>query len=367
MKLERALVVILGLILFTSNVWAGEELLYAIRYESLQRYPDVVNTKIYGLHPERKESRLLFSDENVPIMLLPRRGMPGHPGEVLVSSKNKIFAHAVEKRLNPGRWYSSKASIYELSSGGSNNFRKISNVEGEQSLSEMFVNSPGTKIGYINYLDKKTFIFIHETEAGKLLHKIDVSKIFLDCFTSGIGWLPDGNRLFFTLDTGDVHMTSKESYRKVGTYFINEDGLDLLRLPQTLFSFPEKKGFGAHSSAPQFVGGLPDGIYIFREFKFRKDYPGTGASSLVYLVNPITKSKKEIPLRLSEGLNWFKASHTGKYMGFTEKISSKEGRYEWAEHLWVKDLPQGEENKVFTLDNIPFKSQYLGLIGWIEN
>jgi hypothetical protein len=365
--LERALFVVLSLILFTSNIWAGEELLYAIRYESLQRYPDVVNTKIYVLYPDGKESRLIFSDENAPIMLLPRRGMPGHPGEVLVSSKDKLFAHAAEKSLNPGRWYPSKASIYELSLNGTNTFRKILNVEGEQSLSEIFVNPTGTKIGYINYLNQKTFIFIHETEAGKLLHKIDMSKIFLDCFASGIGWLPDGNRLFFTLDTGDVHMTSKESYKKVGTYFIKEDGLDLIKLPQALFSFPEKKGFGPHSSPPQFVGGLLDGTYVFREFKFRKDYRRTEASSLIYLVNPLTKSKKEIPLRVSEGLNWFKVSHTGKYVGFTEKISSKEGRYEWTEHIWDKDLPQGEDNKVFTLDNMPFKGHYLGLIGWIEN
>jgi len=197
-------------------------------------------------------------------MLLPKRGMPGHPGEVLVSSRDRIFAHAVEKSLNPGRWYASKASIYELSRDGSNNFRKIFDVEGEQTLSEIFVNPLGTKIGYINYLNQKTFIFIHDTEAGKLLHRIDVSKIFLDCFASGIGWLPDGNRLFFTLDTGDVHVTSEESYKKVGTYFIKEDGSDLFRLPQALFSFPEKKGFGTHSSTPQFVGGLADGTYIFR-------------------------------------------------------------------------------------------------------
>ena len=365
--MQRVLLIILCLILFPFDLWAAEKLLYAIRSESLKRYPDIVYTKIHSDNPDGQESRPPFSDENAPIMLLPRRGLPGYPGEVLVSSKNKIFVHAVEKSLNPGRWYPSKASVYELSSDGSNNFRKIFNVEGEQSLSEIFVNSTGTKIGYINYLNQKTFIFIHETGGGKLLHKIDMSKIFLDCFASAIGWLPDGNRLFFTLDTGDVDMTSKESYKKVGTYFSKEDGLELLRLPQALFSFPEKKGFGAHSSTPQFVGGLPDGTYIFREYKFRKGYPGTGASSLIYLVDPITKSKKEIPLRVSENLNWFKVSHKGKYIAFTEKISSKEGRYEWSEHIWVKDLVSGEEKRIFTLDNMPFKGHYLGLVGWMEN
>lgn len=365
--MQKVILAILCLILSPFDLWAGEKLLYAIRSESLKRYPDIVYTKIYSLDPDGRESRLIFSDENALIMLLPRRGLPGYPGEVLVSSKKKIFAHAVEKSLNPGRWYPSKASIYELSSDGSNNFRKIFNVEGEPSLSEIFVNPTGTKIGYINYLNQKTFIFIHETEGGKLLHKIDMSKIFLDCLASDIGWLPDGIRLFFTLDTGDVDMTSKESYKKVGTYFIKEDGLELLRLPQSLFSFPEKKGFGAHSSTPQFVGGLLDGTYIFREYKFRKDYRGTEPSSLMYLVDPRTKSKKEIPLRVSEGLNWFKVSHTGECIAFTERISSKEGDYAWSEHIWVKDLASGEEKRIFTLDNTPFKGHYLGLVGWMEN
>jgi len=363
----KILFAILYAILFASNLWAGEKLMYAIRSESLQRYPDIVHTKIYSLNPNGKETRLIFSDENAPIMLLARRGMPGHPGEVLVPSRNKVFAHAVEKRLNPGRWYASKASVYELFIDGSNKFRKVFDVMGEQSLSEIFVNSAGTRIGYLNYLDQKTFIFIHETGTGKLLHKIDVSNVFLDCFASAIGWLPDGKRLFFTLDTGDVHVTSKESYKKVGTYFIKEDRLELFRLPQAFFSFPEKKGFGTHSSTPQFVGELPDGAYIFREFKFKKDYRGTAASSLIYMVNPITKSQKEIPLNVSQSLNWFKTSSNGKSIAFTEKISSKEGRYEWVEHLWIKDIVTGKEKRVFSLDNMPFKGLYLGLVGWMEN
>ena len=125
--LGRKLRLVLSLcsVLFAGDLRAGERVLYAIRYESLQRYPDIVNTKIYSLTPDGKDSRLVFNDENASIMLLARRGMPGNPGEVVVSSRNKIFAHAVEKRLNPGRWYPNKASVYELSVDGSNGFNKV--------------------------------------------------------------------------------------------------------------------------------------------------------------------------------------------------------------------------------------------------
>jgi hypothetical protein len=351
------------LILFTPDLWASETLLYAIRYESLQRYPDVVNTKVYSVDPNNaKETRVVFSDENTPIMLLPKRGMPGHPGEVLVSSRKKIFAHAVEKRLNPGRWYASKASIYELSSDG---FRRVFDVMGEQSLSEIFANHEGTKIGYLNYEGQKMVIFIHETETGRLLNKIDVSKVFLDCFASSIGWLQDGDRLSFTLDTGDVHVTSEESDKQKGTYTMRGDGTGIMKLPENLTSFPLEKGSRRGTdSPPQFIGELTDGSYVFRDLVVNKGHRGHQLPSFLYQVNPLTKSRKEIPLGVSIGLSWFKVSPTGKYIAFTEKISSKEGRYEWVEHLWVKDLASGKVDKVFTLDNMPFKGQHLGLVGW---
>ncbi len=362
--MQKLLFAISCLILFSPDLWAGEKLLYAIRHESLQRYPDIVNTEIFSFDPERSESRLIFSDEKAGVMLLPKRGMPGHPGDVLVCSQNRIFAHAVEKRFSPGRWYPYKASIFELSTDGSNKFREILNVIGEQSLAEIFVNSAGTKIGYINYLNQKTFIFVHETEAGELLHKIDLSKIFLDCFASTVGWLPDGNRLFFTLDTGDAHMTSEDSYKQRGTYIINEDGTGLVKLSEGLTLYPLGKGFWrATDSSPRLMGALPDGTYIFRDAKSRGYRE---ILSFIYKVNPINKSQKEIPLKISEGLNWFKVSPTGQSMAFTEKISSKKGRFEWVEYIWIKDLASGEENRAFILDNRPFKGHYLGLVGWIE-
>jgi hypothetical protein len=85
--MQEVLLAILCLIPFSSDLRAGEKLLYAVRSESLKRYPDIVYTKIHSFDPAGRENHLVFSDENVPIMLLARRGMPGHPVEVLVSTQ----------------------------------------------------------------------------------------------------------------------------------------------------------------------------------------------------------------------------------------------------------------------------------------
>ena len=300
-------------------------------------------------------------------MLLPRRGMPGHPGEVLVSSKNQVFSHAVERRFNPGRWYASKASIYELSINGSNRFKKIFDVLGEQSLSEVFVNPSGTKIGYINYLDQKTFIFIHETDGGRLLHKIDVTKIFLDCFASSVGWLPDGDRIFLTLDTGDVHMTSEQPYKQRGTYELSETGAKMAKLPEEKTSLPLRKDeWRFIEGPPQCLGGLPDGTYLFWDTIARKGPKGNEVRFILYRVNPAANSRTAIPLDITKGPRWFKVSHMAKHIAFTEKIYSKSGSYTWIENLWIKNLASYGENKIFTLDNVPFKGFHLGLVGWIQ-
>ncbi len=363
--MNRILIALFCVFLSLSPVWASEKLLYALRHESIKRYPDIVYTRIYSLDSEGGESQLLFSDERTDIMILPKRGMPGHPGEVLVSSRNRLFAHAVERRLNPGRWYPYKASIYELSVDGSNQFRKLLDVIGEQSLSETCVNLAGTRIAYINYLDQRKFIFVHEIQTGKLLYQFDVSALFLDCFAATIGWLPDGKRLFFTLDTGDVHVTSQESYGKKGTYLVRENGTGLVRLKDELVMVPLERGcYRATDSPPRLIGALQKGSYVFRDF-VRCGL--TEASEMLYKVNLSTASRAKIPLMISKGLNWFKLSHSGEHLAFTQKSYSRDGRYEWVEDIWVKNLRSGREEKLFSLDNKPFRGYYVGLVGWIQD
>jgi len=360
--MKMKLLVFIYLIFYSSQLWAVEKLLYAVRTEQIERYPYSKKTQIFSADADKKESKLVFSDENTSLSLLAKRGMPSNPADVLVSSKNKVFAHAVERSLDKDKWYNSKASIYELYMDGRNQFRKVFDVLGEQSLSEMFVNPAGTKIGYINYLDQKTFIFIHETNTGKLLNEIDVSKIFLDCFTSSIGWMPDGNSLYFTLVTGDEHVTSEESYKKVGSYLIKDDGKDLVKLPESLVLFPlPKDSWRGSADPPEFIGSLPEDIYIFKDIKSKK---GEGrqviTSTVIYSINIKTKSKEEMPLKISGTPYCLKISFSGKKLSFIEKLLP-----DGLENLWIKDLKSEEESKVFSFSQQPFKS-YFGVVGWLE-
>ncbi len=56
----------------------------------------------------------------------------------------------------------------------------------------------------------------------KRLFAYEVEPIFLDCFATNIDWMQDEKRLFVSLDTGDEHVTSEESYQRVGTDIIQE-------------------------------------------------------------------------------------------------------------------------------------------------
>jgi len=98
-----------------------------------------------------------------------------------------------------------------------------------------------------------------------------------------------------------------------------------------------------------------------RDLRHKKGGRGR-ACSFLYLVNPDTKSKKEIPMVVFEGLSQFKVSHDGAKIAFIEDIYEDDSI-----HIWVRDLKTGKENKIFSVPIRPFKGYYLGLVGWIED
>ncbi len=170
--------------------------------------------------------------------------------------------------------------------------------------------------------------------------------------------MPDWVRLFFTLDTGDEHVTSEESYQRVGTYLMKEDGTEVTRLPEAWFSFPSRPGFSG-GITPQCLGATLERTLIIRDVRHKRG-DGRGVCSFLYLVNPETGSRKEIPMELVEGLKCFKVSHGGTKIAFIEDPYKDD-----IIHIWVKDLKSGKEDKVFSFPVKASKGYYLSLVGWI--
>lgn len=374
--MKKVLIFLLFLMLFIPSLWADEELLYAIRYEGAANSPikgKQISTQIFSINPDNKENKLVFSDENSSIALSVGPNVPGIREGEFVTSKKKIYGFAIERNieigydssLHPIYFYrfGMKSSIYEIFIDGTNRFRKVCDVMGTQYPTTMFIDPTGTRIGYLNYSDKackKQTLFIHHTLSGKLFNEVELAEIFLECFPTNIGWLPDGGRLFFTLDAGAVGVTSEESYQRIGTYFMKENGTDVARLPDSLFSFRFKNGFSG-GLTPRCIGVNPDGTLIIRDVRHKRGDRG-GVCSFLYLVDLDTKSKKEIPMKVFEGLKCFKISHDGTKIAFIEDIYEDDSI-----HIWVKDLKTGKENKIFSFPIRPFKGYYLGLVGWIED
>jgi len=97
---------------------------------------------------------------------------------------------------------------------------------------------------------------------------MDLSRITLDCLVTNIGFLPDGQQIFFTLDTGDDDATSKASYGRVGSYVMKTDG-----------SPPVRTARISNLVAP-LIGS-------------RNLYAGRFPSSFLYVTDPATKARRE--------------------------------------------------------------------------
>lgn len=361
---------------FTTSLWADEKLLYAIKYEGPANPPikgKQISTQIFSINLTNKENKLVFSDENSSIALSVGSNVPGIRKGQFVTSKKKLYGYAIKRNIEIGYdsslrpiylyRFGTKSSIYEVFIDGTNRFRKVCDVMGTQYPIMIFIDPTGTRIAYLNYSDegcKKQTLFIHHTLSGKLFNKMELAEIFLDCFAVNIGWLPDGERLFFSLDTGAVGVTSEESYQRIGTYFMKWDETDAARFPESLLSFPSKEGFSG-SLRSECIGVRTDGILLMRDLRHKKGGRGR-ACSFLYLVNPDTKSKKEIPMVVFEGLSQFKVSHDGTKIVFVEDIYKDDSI-----HIWVRDLKTGKENKIFSFPIRPFKGYYLGLVGWVED
>ena len=324
------------------------------------------HNRLFSFNPDTKETKLVFTDEHTPIILtLPTFEEGEYGRKVFVSSKKSVFAPARERSR------SERPTIYELSVDGSNRFRKVLALEDikDDPLTQVFVNSSGTLLGYVSYRDagpEGPTISVHEARTGALVRRMNLRKTLLNTYAMSIGWMPDDNRLYFTLHAAPH--APEEADRKVGTYMINAAGIGLVRLPPSLFAFPKPQGFTTVHSvgvAPDCVVVQPDGTLLMREL-----YSKGGLHSFLYLVNPATKSKKAVPLSRSEKIDWFRLSHNGKRVAFMQvhrtPLQPQQPYYIWTADIWVKDLESGAEQRVGSFRTRMADYYWPTLVGWLE-
>lgn len=362
-----ALALLLSLALPPPDAPAGERLLYLLTYREGIK---ATHNRLFALDPDTKEATLIFSDETTPIILLPGHAEIVDGVKVVVSSKNAVFAYAIERRLGINPFFSGYfsgyrggAAIYELTVDRSNRFRKALPVEDirgntSQPLTLVFANPTGTLVGYITYLDGGPTVVIYEPATGRLVHRVSLRKRFLGNLVMSIGWMPDATKLYFTLYAYEPEAPD-EAYRKLGTYLMNADGTGLVRLPTSLFAFPKKPGFRTSSDVVPICAGMrSDGTLLVREITYKADDSFT--HSFLYLVNPTTKSKQAVHLSRSRNLDWFRLSHDGKRVAFMENQGGPPF------NIWVKDLETSAEQMVASLDAKMSDGYWPTLVGWVE-
>lgn len=342
--------------------------MYATRHEDLDRrkYPDVVWTRVTALDPATGDSRQIFSDEGSSLMLLFRQGMPAYPGEVIVAAGSRLFAHGVEGRKDRARGFSAPSVVYELSTDGSNTFRRVLDVRGDDGISELFVDAPVTHLGYLNYVGaaRKRAAFTHEIATGGLLGTIDVDRLCSVCVVRAAGWLHQPRRLFFTLEPGPEGAYSPAEYKdvdkKVGTYFVDAGGGGAARLSAALVMRTLPKGF---QGGARFVAPLPDGRYLL---EYGGRWISGGEEMFLGVFHPAQGLEKRLPLaKQAAGVRWMKLSPGGRWLAITDTHGPRDQHQD----LRIKDLESGEERVVasFPLKPYHLREDHVGLVGWLSS
>lgn len=335
----------------------GERLVYAVVHKGVSY--EAAYTEIFSLDPVSGRRRLLFSDERSPIVLLQRLYVFHFP----VVGGRRIFAHAAER--NAPRPFPGNGDLYEIAADGSGEYRRIARVEGDQSLGDLFVDPAGARVGYIGRVKQREYIFLHDAASGRVVRKLDVTGMILDCRVSAVGWDPHSGRLYLSAESGDDDVTSEASYARAGTYVIDEMGVRWTKIA----SLPPLQGFHAPEDA-RMIGLLPDGRYVFETTQFAKrSGPGPARfSSAVVSFDPATGRVEEIGFhaaggrapgaRLTPSL-----SVSGAYLaGATPPGSSSATSQE----IRLKDLRSGSERVLTEIACDGAQGPFLGLVGWMS-
>ncbi|HET8547909.1 MAG TPA: hypothetical protein VFL57_07895, partial [Bryobacteraceae bacterium] len=327
---------------FRTHVGAGEALLYSLSSGDPTPFPRIARTEIIAVDIQTGKRRVVFSDAGLDWLLL-----PAYPGggerQTMVAAGGRIFARGMPRKNYAGGWPTSPASIYELEMDGSNVARKVFDIEGSgetgSNFRNLFADADGARAGYLTYENGKPWLHLRETSQGTLLRRIDLSRVALDCLVTNIGFSPDGQQIFFTLDTGDDDATSKASFRRVGSYMMKTDG-----------SAPARTARISNLVAP-LSGG-------------RNLYSGPAPSSFLYITETGSKARRDYRTSATGVLDFFRVSPDGGTVAFVEEQRTYKPAAVLALIVRWLDLESGREQALPAVSTRPVVLPWVNLIGW---
>ena len=315
-------------------------------------------TEIYSFQLSDAKSKLVFSDEELPLEIL---------GSASASGDGRAYAKAILREWHDGASpVTSDTAIYELALDGSNTFRRVLDDQSNQSAPQF--NMQGTKAALQTFIDGKFFISTYSVSNWQLLRKISLfdlmSKTCAACTPVDFGWMADGNRLFVELTViGDDDEDAVPS--APGAYVISEEGSSMRRIPDNTAAFRLDGYTHSQSVERRFVGQLPDESYVFQDFATRRGNPASALDAFLIIGRSATDAVTVIPLKAYMARGVF--SPTGKYLVFVANKTTPDYRPE--QHLRVVDLHSNAEWDLISLPPPGPPSSlepnvFLSLLGW---
>jgi len=345
---------------------AGESLGYVVRTGETKPSQVSPKTEIFIIDSESGKQRLAFSDMDMEVLLLPGSDVQSD----IVASGGRIFSRGVERKLYASGRSDSPAAVFELPTSRSGKARKVFDIENEipmgSNFRNLFISPTGAKIGYMKVCQGKPYLFLHETASGKLLRKMDMSQMVFDLSVTTIGWMPDGERLFFTLDRSDEDDNWRLPDSQVGSYVMKEDGSGLVRVAPEAAMHPDRPGLQATAvGAAVVLGALPDGRYLVRDFQAgpASAHPGT----YLYTLDPFAKRQKTLSTDVQGELRCFRLSRSGRKLALlaTDPKNNPTEAPTDSQAVWVFDVESGQGQKLLSFTSKQNAPASISLIGWL--
>lgn len=243
--------------------------------------------------------------------------------------------------------------------------RKILDLPAGERVDLLIVDRNATKLAYLSLSESALTLFIHDVKNGNLLHKLDMTKIAVNCVVRGLGWLPDNKTLFFTLDEGADGLMEDTDYQNVGTWLIQEDGTRLTRLPAALGKLQHA---GYRPGGQPLMLGVVSGAYLF-DSKLYNPAKGEPFRKLYALANPASGTNAEVPLEAVPGSSHFVRSPSGKLIAYTQqdRTTFVGGKATVPPvRLFIQLFPTGNPKEILTVDPGREVGLTITPMGWSE-